>query len=95
MINRRRFLKTSLVGGAALAVPGALSNLISAQAWSALAEPLLDFSGSFGALITYNGSGGPMTGRNINITALAGQDTPSNDGAILHFAGVLRAIAVG
>src|SRR5436309_1072030 len=44
MINRRRFLKTSVVGGAAFAVPGALSNLISARAWSALAEPLLDFA---------------------------------------------------
>jgi len=44
MINRRRFLKTSVVGGAALAVPGALSNLISERAWSALAEPLLDFA---------------------------------------------------
>ena len=42
MINRRRFLRTSLVGGAALAAPGALSNLISARAWSVLAQPLLD-----------------------------------------------------
>src|SRR5437867_9416796 len=42
MINRRRFLKSSLVGSAALAVPSALSNLISARGWSVLAEPLLD-----------------------------------------------------
>ncbi|HXI22563.1 MAG TPA: metallophosphoesterase [Pyrinomonadaceae bacterium] len=38
MINRRRFLKSSLITGAALAVP----NLISPKLWSALAEPLLD-----------------------------------------------------
>ena len=39
MINRRRFLKSSLITGAALAVP---SSLISPKVWSALAEPLLD-----------------------------------------------------
>src|SRR5438045_5064275 len=39
MINRRRFLKSSLITGAALAVP---SSLISSKLWSALAEPLLD-----------------------------------------------------
>src|SRR5437660_7233790 len=39
MINRRRFLKSSLITGAALAVP---SSLISSQLWSALAEPLLE-----------------------------------------------------
>jgi 5'-nucleotidase len=39
MINRRRFLKSSLLTGAALAVP---SSLISPKLWSALAEPLLD-----------------------------------------------------
>jgi 5'-nucleotidase len=39
MINRRRFLKSSLITGAALAVP---SSLISPKLWSALAEPLLD-----------------------------------------------------
>jgi len=39
MINRRRFLKSSLITGAALAVP---SSLISPRLWSALAEPLLD-----------------------------------------------------
>jgi 5'-nucleotidase len=38
MINRRRFLKSSLITGAALAVP---SSLISPRLWSALAEPLL------------------------------------------------------
>src|SRR5216110_3500955 len=42
MINRRKFLQTSLVGGAALAIPGHLSSLISPQAWSALTEPLLE-----------------------------------------------------
>src|SRR6185295_1171830 len=39
MINRRRFLKSSLITGAALAVP---SSLMSPKLWSALAEPLLD-----------------------------------------------------
>jgi 5'-nucleotidase len=39
MINRRRFLKSSLITGAALAVP---SSLISPKLWSALAQPLLD-----------------------------------------------------
>ena len=39
MINRRRFLKSSLITGAALAVP---SSLVSPKFWSALAEPLLD-----------------------------------------------------
>src|SRR5437870_4305771 len=42
MITRRFFLKSSLVGGAALALPGTMSSLISARAWSALAEPLLE-----------------------------------------------------
>src|SRR2546423_6271769 len=42
MISRRRFLKSSLVGGAALALPGTNSSLISARAWSAIAEPLLE-----------------------------------------------------
>ncbi|HYX27786.1 MAG TPA: metallophosphoesterase [Pyrinomonadaceae bacterium] len=40
MINRRRFLQTSLFGGAALAFPRRLSNLISP--WSPIATPLLD-----------------------------------------------------
>src|SRR2546423_1919042 len=39
MINRRRFLKSSLITGAALAVP---SSLMSPKLRSALAEPLLD-----------------------------------------------------
>jgi 5'-nucleotidase len=39
MINRRRFLKSSLITGAALAVP---SRLISPKLWSVLAEPLFD-----------------------------------------------------
>ena len=39
MINRRRFLKSSLITGAALALP---SSLISPKLWSALATPLLD-----------------------------------------------------
>jgi 5'-nucleotidase len=42
MITRRFFLKSSLVGGAALALPGTVSSLISARAWSAIAEPLLE-----------------------------------------------------
>ena len=40
MINRRRFLQTSLAGGAALAVPGSAAHLI-ANGWSSFAEPLL------------------------------------------------------
>jgi len=40
MINRRRFLQTSLAGGAALALPGSAAHLI-AHGWSSLAEPLL------------------------------------------------------
>src|SRR5580765_2305211 len=42
MINRRKFLQTSLVGGAALAIPGNLSSLIWPKAWSALTERLLE-----------------------------------------------------
>src|SRR5438477_353928 len=42
MITRRAFLKSSLVGGAALALPGTGSSLISTRASSALAEPLLE-----------------------------------------------------
>ena len=38
MITRRRFLQSSLITGAAVAVP---STLISPKLWSALAEPLL------------------------------------------------------
>jgi len=40
MINRRRFLQSSLAGGAALALPGSAAHLI-AGAWPSLAEPLL------------------------------------------------------
>jgi 5'-nucleotidase len=39
MINRRRFLQSSLITGAALAAP---STLLSPKFWSALAEPLLE-----------------------------------------------------
>ena len=39
MINRRRFIKGSLITGAAFALP---SSLISPKLWSVLAEPLLD-----------------------------------------------------
>ena len=40
MINRRRFLQTSLATGAALALPGSAAHLI-ANGWPSLAEPLL------------------------------------------------------
>src|SRR5947207_1985646 len=39
MINRRSFLKSSLITGAALVLP---SSLVSPKVWSALAEPLLN-----------------------------------------------------
>ena len=42
MISRRFFLKSSLVGGAALALPGAAASLMQNGTWSALAEPLLE-----------------------------------------------------
>jgi 5'-nucleotidase len=42
MINRRRFLQTSLVGGAGLTLTGGFSNLVSARTWSALIAPLLE-----------------------------------------------------
>src|SRR5436305_13501297 len=42
MITRRIFLKSSLVGGAALALPGTVSSLISARAWPAITQPLLE-----------------------------------------------------
>ncbi len=42
MINRRSFLKSSLVTGAALALPGAASTLLSQRVRAAIAEPLLD-----------------------------------------------------
>ena len=41
MINRRNFLKSSLITGAAAALP---SSFISPKIWSAFAEPLLDVS---------------------------------------------------
>ena len=42
MIDRRNFLKTSIVGGAALALPNAVSPLLSPRARAAIGEPLLD-----------------------------------------------------
>src|SRR6266566_3337076 len=42
MITRRFFLKSSLVGGAALALPGVAASLMQNGAWSALAKPLLE-----------------------------------------------------
>src|SRR5437016_14110600 len=42
MITRRFFLKSSLVGGSAVALPGTRSSLTSTRASSALAEPLLE-----------------------------------------------------
>ena len=42
MISRRFFLKSSLAGGVALALPGTVSSLIHSGAWSTLAEPLLE-----------------------------------------------------
>lgn len=42
MINRRHFLKTSIITGAALAVPDAFSKLLKAEAASAIHEPLLE-----------------------------------------------------
>lgn len=42
MINRRGFLKTSLAGGAVLAVPNSVLDLLSAPAWSAISAPLLE-----------------------------------------------------
>lgn len=41
MINRRKFLQSSIAGSAALALPGTAANLISSKAWSTLATPLL------------------------------------------------------
>ncbi len=42
MIDRRHFLKRSIVGGAALALPNAVSQWLSPRARAAIAEPLLD-----------------------------------------------------
>jgi 5'-nucleotidase len=42
MINRRGFLKTSLAGGAVLAIPHSALDLLSPRAWSAISTPLLE-----------------------------------------------------
>lgn len=42
MINRRSFLKTSLVGGAVMAFPHSATSLLSFPEWSALTSPLLE-----------------------------------------------------
>src|SRR5438067_11344639 len=42
MINRRRFLKNSIITGAALAVPGTVSALLTTTARAAIAHPLLE-----------------------------------------------------
>ncbi len=42
MITRRRFLRTSLAGGAVALSPRSALNLFSGPTWSALAAPLLD-----------------------------------------------------
>ena len=44
MINRRTFLKSSIVGGAALTLPASALGLLSAPAWSAISQPLLEVS---------------------------------------------------
>jgi 5'-nucleotidase len=41
MINRRAFLKGSIAGGAALAFPASVIELLSAPAWSVISAPLL------------------------------------------------------
>jgi 5'-nucleotidase len=42
MIDRRNFLKTSIVGGAVLALPNAVSRLLTPSARAAIGEPLLE-----------------------------------------------------
>jgi 5'-nucleotidase len=42
MIDRRNFLKTSIVGSAALALPNAVSQLLSPSVRAAISEPLLE-----------------------------------------------------
>jgi 5'-nucleotidase len=42
MINRRHFLKSSIITGAALAVPGAVTGLLTTRARAAIAEPLFE-----------------------------------------------------
>lgn len=42
MITRRKFLRASVAGGAALALPQSRAQLFSTSAWSAISAPLLD-----------------------------------------------------
>ncbi len=42
MITRRKFLRASVAGGAALALPQSRAQLFSTSAWSAISSPLLD-----------------------------------------------------
>ncbi|HBB89680.1 MAG TPA: metallophosphatase [Blastocatellia bacterium] len=51
MITRRKFLRSSIAGGAALALPQSRAQLFSTSTWSALSAPLLDVSAG-GTLIT-------------------------------------------
>jgi len=44
MIDRRKFLKTSIVGSAALALPNAVSQLLSPSVRAAISEPLLELA---------------------------------------------------
>jgi len=44
MIDRRSFLKTSIVGSAALALPNAVSQLLSTSVRAAISEPLLELA---------------------------------------------------
>ena len=45
MITRRKFLRASLAGGAALALPQSRAQLFSTSAWSAISAPLLEVAG--------------------------------------------------
>ena len=42
MITRRKFLRSSIAGGAALALPQTRAQLFSSSAWSAISAPLLE-----------------------------------------------------